>query len=320
MSTSITYFHDGTSRMADTDELADITGKGPGFVWIDITGPEPDDLTLMQDVLRFHPLTIEDTRNQRQRPKIEEYDGYLFIILNPVERTEQGIGFRELDVFLGHGYVATVHRDEEPVLAEAAAYLQRHGAASHTEGYLAYLLMDTVVDSYFPVLDAEMEAIDEMEDSLISGPVTLELETLFQSKRSLLAMQRVVSSQRDMFQLISHREMVYLPGDTLEYYLRDVQDHVLRINDQVNMAREMVASVIELYLTATSNELNRVVSRLTVFTIIVGVLGAFVGFYGMNFESTWPPHDAAWGVPVAVVMMAAISVGLLVWLRKLRWW
>ena len=307
-------------RAVEPGEASTLLQTGTGLLWVDVTGPETVDVELMAKGFGFHPLAIEDTRNQRQRPKIEEYDDHLFIILNPVSRDDEGIAFRELDLFLGDRYVVTVHQDGEPVVAEVLARLQRNNHTPPTAGFLAYLLMDTTVDGYFPVLDDAIEAIDAMEDSLVTGPVRLQLEDVFRTKRSLLDMQRVVASQRDMFTLITRHEMQYLPGEQMEYYLRDVLDHVLRINDQVGMAREMVASVVELYLTATSNQLNRVVNRLTVFTIMIGVMAVVTGFYGMNFEQTWPPHDAEWGIPASIAIMALVSVALLWLMRRLRWW
>lgn len=320
MSSSILLFDEAGSRTVEPAEaLASLTA-GRGLLWVDVSGPEAADVELMAQGFGFHPLAIEDTRNQRQRPKIEEYDDHLFIILNPVSRDGDDIMFRELDLFLGDRYVVTVHQDGEPVVAEVQARLRRQNHGAPTAGFLAYLLMDTTVDGYFPVLDDAIEAIDAMEDSLVTGPVRLQLEDVFRTKRSLLDMQRVVASQRDMFTLITRHEMRYLPGEQMDYYLRDVLDHVLRINDQVGMAREMVASVIELYLTATSNQLNRVVNRLTVFTVIIGVMAVVTGFYGMNFEQTWPPHDAEWGIPASIAIMGLAAAALLWLMRRMRWW
>jgi magnesium transporter len=289
------------------------------FAWVDITGPDDDEAALMRDLFHFHPLAIEDTRNQHQRPKVEEYPKHLFLILNPGELVDCEVRFRELDVFVASHLLVTVHPADEPAVAEAERRASRLFPDSPTAAHVLYALLDTVVDGYFPMLDQLGDEIDELEDLVLEKPSHETLERLFRLKRQLVVLRKVVAPQRDAMTLINRRDLPYLETEQLSYYLRDVQDHLLRIADMADTFRDLLSSGIDLYMSATSNRLNRVVNRLTVVTIVVGVLAVITGFYGMNFEHTWPPFGAAWGVPFAIATMAAavaIAVGVVRRLSK----
>lgn len=287
--------------------------------WIDITGPDDAEAQLMRDQLHLHPLAIEDTRNQRQRPKVEEYPEHLFFILNPVQLVDDEADFRELDVFLTEHLVITIHPEAEPVLAEVEQRLSRGRTRTITPGYVVYALLDTAVDGYFPVLDSVADEIEELEDLVLERPNAGALNRLFALKRQLVMLRKVVAPQRDVMSLLGRHDLPFLDEEHLGLLLRDVHDHLLRISDMVETYRDLLSSGIDLYMSAVSNRLNRVVNRLTVATVIIGALAVITGFYGMNFEHTWPPFRAAWGVP-AVLAMMAVAVGALVALvRRLRW-
>lgn len=285
--------------------------------WLDITGPDDVHAEMMRDLLRLHPLAIEDTRNQRQRPKVEEYPDHLFLILNPVETSNGEIDFRELDVFLTDHLVITVHPEDEPVLADATARLRRFKSSQLGPGHVVYSLIDTVVDGYFPVLDEAADQIEQLEDLVLQEPDEDSLNRLFALKRRLVLLRKVVAPQRDVMTLLSRREMPFLDQERLGLHLRDVLDHLLRIADMVDTYRDLLSSGIDLYMSAVSNRLNRVVNRLTVVTVVVGVLAVITGFYGMNFEHTWPPFPARWGVPLTIGLMATAVGVVLVLLRRL---
>ncbi len=284
-------------------------------LWVDITGPSEEDVRVMREVFRFHPLAIEDTRNQRQRPKAEDYGDHLFLILNPVSWDGEGVVFRELDVFVGKGSVVTVHPGAEPTVEEV-----RHRIDAHADpGRIVHALLDTVVNGYFPVLDTLGEAVDELEDLVVTAPQTEVLGQLFRLKRTLLEMRRVVGPQRDMMNVLTRHDLPYLDAEALRYHFRDVYDHLLRISDMLDTYRDLLTSTIDLYMSAVSNRLNQVVNRLTVFTVLIGVVAVITGFYGMNFEHTWPPFGAPWGVPFTLGVMVLV-VGALLWAFRRAGW
>jgi len=319
-SMNITIYSAQGIREAAPADLPELLASQTDTLWVDMTGPDEDDLTVMRDVFHFHPLAIEDTTNQQQRPKIEEYADHLFLILNPIACYGSEIEFRELDVFVGSNFVVSVHREEEPVVAEARRRVPPAGnGPSMSPSYLLYTLMDATIDAYFPVVDALGDLIEDIENEVLTEPRQAALARLFHSKRTMIELWRVVWPQREVLNVLIHHKLPYIEQETLQYYLRDISDHLLWLADMVNTFRDSLMSVTDLYMSAVSNQLNRVVNRLTVFALAVGALTVVGGFYGMNFTQTWPPFDAPWGVPLVLGMMAVTTGGLLLLLRRLEW-
>jgi magnesium transporter len=302
----------------DPATLAELVAKGTP-AWVDITGPDDEEALLMKDVLHFHPLAIEDTRNQRQRPKIEEYPAHLFLILNPGLMDGEHADFRELDVFVSKGLVTTVHPATEPVLEEVERRLTRAAPGHLTPGYILYTLLDTVVDTYFPLLENVSDEIEELEDLVLEHPDQETLNRLFRLKKNLVILRKVVAPQRDAMGLLTRRDTPFVDLERLAYHLRDVHDHLLRLTDMLDTFRDLLSSGIDLYMSSVSNRLNRVVNRLTVVTVVVGVLAVVTGFYGMNFEHNWPPFSSPWGVPFAIAVMVTAATAVVIRLRRLRW-
>lgn len=316
----VTLFTPEGTQDVDPAKLPELLAEGKAPLWVDMTGPTPDDIHAMREVFRFHPLAIEDTLNQRQRPKIEEYSGYFFMIFNPVTYSRREFDLRELDVFVGPGYVVTVHEGPEPAVDLARRRLaEGQNALARSPGYLAYVLMDTVIDDYFPVLDALGEAIEQLEDEVMANPRRELLAELFDIKHMLLEMWRVLWPQRDVFNQVAHHSLPQADQEALQHYLRDVTDHLLWIADMVSTFRDTLSSIMDLYMSAISNRLNQVVNRLTVFALIIGVMTVIGGFYGMNFAQTWPPFNASWGVPLVTGLMVILSGTLLLFFRKKGW-
>ena len=314
---ALTWSADGPQQVA-ADRLPALLADHT-FVWVDITGPDDAEAALLRDLFRFHPLAIEDTRNQHQRPKVEEYADHLFLILNPGELRDDACTFRELDVFVGTSFVVTVHPRAEPLLDEAARRLSRLPPDHVDAALLLYELLDATVDGYFPMLDELGDAIDQLEDLVLERPDHGSLERLFQLKRQLVLLRKVIAPQRDTLGVLYRRDLPFLDFSKLGYHLRDVHDHLLRIADTVDTYRDLLSSGIDLYMSSVSNRLNRVVNRLTVVTVVVGVLAVITGFYGMNFTHTWPPFDTRWGVPWAIGLMAVSATAVVGILRRIGW-
>lgn len=312
----ITVFSEKEVREVKIAELGDLLQARESVIWVDMTGPSEEDVRLMRDVFKFHPLAIEDTLNHKQRPKAEEYSDHVFIILNPV--TDDGLisNFRELDIFIGWNYIVSVHAEKEPVVDEAFRRIDPARIPfSITATYLLYVLMDTVVDEYFPVLDRIEEELGRLNNELLAKPNKNLLNRLFQLKNTLSLFWRVLWPQRDVLNVLMNHNLAFIDKNT-RYYLRDVADHLQRIGDEVHFFNEMVAGMVSLYSSSVSNQLNQVVNRLTIFTITIGLLSVIVGFYGMNFETTWPPFKAPWGILFALGLMIAVVVGSLIVFRK----
>ncbi len=317
----ITFFDPQGHHEIDTPDWQTLLASETGTLWVDMTGPTDADVQVMSEVFQFHPLAVEDTRNHEQRPKIEEYTGCLFIILNPGNSGPEGPEFHELDVFVGHNYVVTVHADGAQVIDQTRRRLSQAGPVpAMSPSYLLYVLMDAAVDSYFPLLDNVAEEIEQLEDEVLIEPRQEMLARLFRLKRALIEMWRVVWPQRDILNNLIHHNPLFMDREALHYYLRDVADHLMWIADMVNTFRDTLTGIMDLYMSAVSNRLNVVVNRLTVLTLIIGAMTVIGGFYGMNFVQTWPPFGQAWGVPFVLGLMVVVTGALLVLFRRLGWY
>lgn len=287
-------------------------------IWVDILRPNPADLKLLSDVFQFHPLAIEDTVNMRQRPKVEDYGNTLFTIINPVHFDGKESIFTELDAFLGPTYIVTVHSGLEDVVEHVATTCTRRTAFGERlyPALILYLLVDVTVDGYFPVIDAISDELDSLSDQLVLEPNPANLQRVFELRKTLLEFMRVVGQQRDMFTLVLRDHQPFVTDLTLRYYMRDVFDHVLRLNDLIMQTREEASNAVELYFSSQSNKLNVFVQKLTLITIGIGVLTVIGGFYGMNFTHTIPAFDNAWGVVLVLGMMLAVAAGTFYAVRR----
>ncbi len=307
-------------RTVETGELSAALSEPIGTLWVDITGPDEADVSVMREVFGLHPLAIEDTRNQRQRPKLEEYADYLFLILNSARQRGRDADLAELDVFVGRNFILTVHPADEPVIAEARTRLERLGRSpALTPGFVLYTLLDATVDTFFPLLDMLEEEIETLGNLVLARPRQQTLHRLFQLKNSLIDLWRAIWPQREVLNGLMHHTVRWVDQAAIGPYLRDVSDHLLWIADMLTTFRDTLTSVIDLYMSAVSNRLNTVVNRLTIITVLIGLLTVISGFYGMNFAHTWPPFSAEWGVPAVLALMVSLIVGLLALFRRLGW-
>jgi magnesium transporter len=294
-------------------------GSDQYIVWIDMTGPNVEDTRIMREVFRFHPLAIEQVLDHKQRPKVEEYNDHLFTIMNSAHVDNHDVYFRELDIFVKHNVVVTVHRFPEPAIDTTRRRVNETCELKGiTVGYLLYSLIQVIVDSYFPVLDQLEQQLDHLEDEVINKPTQDKLSRLFQLKRTVAEIWRISAQQRDMFSVLMRDESPYVNQTTLRYYLRDVYDHLLRIYDNASAIRDNVSNAVDLFFSAQSQQLNQYVNRLTLITISTGILAVVTGFYGMNFERTWPDFSEPWGVPFVVLLIALVLIGLFLILRRQR--
>ncbi|MBI3997841.1 MAG: magnesium transporter CorA family protein, partial [Armatimonadetes bacterium] len=241
----------GSDVIADPPEpLEALKGRDGQVLWVDVPRPVQETMAQLSQIFGLHPLAVEDALKRRQRPKAEEYDHVLFITIHAA-RSRSGHGHRvvldEIDLFFGQGYLITVHAGEGPVLEEARRRLvQAPPDLRIADGYLLYIILDTVVDSYFPVLDALDEYVEKLEDTLFKKPTSRTLDRLFEAKRALLHLRRVAAPTRDMMTLLLRHE-TRLIAAPLRAYFRDVYDHLLRITEQIDTHRDLLAGALDIY-------------------------------------------------------------------------
>jgi len=267
----------------------------------------------------FHPLSIEDCRHQHQRPKVEEFPGYYFIVLyeavlNDVGRLQLG----ELGIFLGKNYLVTVH--SEPIRAiETAERLWRSWTdlAERGTGLLAYLLIDAVVDDYLPLLDEVSDRMDSLEDRIFADFQDESLEEIFRIKKELLLLRRAVTPLRDVFNTLLRREQPIFSRETHTYF-QDVFDHLIRVADTIDTLRDMIGSMMDAYLSISGNRMNLVMKRLTSIATILMSVTLVAGIYGMNFDYM-PELKWRYGYVGALLSMLVVGLAIYSHFRRIKW-
>jgi magnesium transporter len=300
-------------RDISTSEIHEYLREPTNLVWLDVQDPGQQELEMLLEQFGFHPLSVEDVIHPDQRPKVDEYKGYLFVVIHAVR--EHGdlhkVELCEIDLFIGRNYLVTVHHGTAPPLTEAFTRWTSGGdMIGEGLGYLVYTVLDSLVDSYFPVLDAIEEHMEDSEMELFTRARSGDVPKLLRLKRSLMQLRRVVSPLREVFNAFLRREQSLFSPQT-RIYLHDVYDHVLRILDALEMEREMLSGAVEANLTVLSNRLNATMKTLTVITVVVALMGAVFGAWGMNFSDI-PLADQPHGFWVVFLGTMAV-VALAIW-------
>jgi magnesium transporter len=295
--------------------------KRDQFFWLDLAAPTQDDLARLGEVFGFHPLALEDSEQFGQRPKLDNYGDYVFLVFYGAWQhgPDDTAPLREVHLFISGHYLVTIHREPLPPLDQQREQLA--GRALHSEQFLLYRVLDALVDSFFPLLSDMDDEIDELEAAVLADPDEHQLERLFALKRELVAMRKVVTPQRDLF-VRSVDEISALPGFQLDErdYFRDVYDHLIRISDLIDSYRDLLSGATDLYLSTISNRQNDVMKQLTVIATIFLPLAFITGFFGQNFASMVRTIDRPWAFWVlGVGSMLATVLGLLVYFRRKRW-
>jgi magnesium transporter len=253
--------------------------KADRLLWLDLQGTDDEVLTLLHEVFKIHPLAVEDVREFHQRPKIEDYDDFVSIVVYGARSL--GEPLTEVHCFYAERFLVSVHRDEVPAVADACHTLGR----LHTDRRLValYRLLDALVDTMFPYLAAMDERIDELQDQIFVDPKESQLTGLFELKRELVTMRKMVTPQRDMVSTMM-AQVVRIPGMTAESerYVRDLYDHLIRISDMVDSYRDLLSGSLDAYMSMVSNRLNDVMKQLTIIATVFLPLSFLTGFFGQN--------------------------------------
>ncbi len=271
---------DGTDLAAITQCFSDAHKEG---LWLDIEKPDADDYKLLEETFKAHPLVIEDIRNQNQRPKIDEYPEYNFVVIFQAVWQGDDVSFLEHHLFVGPYYLITIHDEPAPALTELQERISKSPALTKGQpAFLTYLVIDALVDATFPVLERVDETVDKMEDEIIEKASPGSLDRIYHLKHSVTELRRYLGAQRDVFQrLITHG--IHLQQQDMTLYYRDVYDHIVRQYETVDSLRDLLSSAMDVYLSTVSNRLNQTTKALTVIASLFLPLSFLSGFYGMNF-------------------------------------
>ena len=293
----------------------------PGVSWINVDGIHDVELIKrVGDCYGLHPLVLEDIVNTNQRPKIEDYGDYIFIVARMINlHKDQSIETEQISLILGPGYVLSFQEGIDGDAFEPVRERIRSGVRIRTMGadYLTYALIDTIVDRYFTVLEGMGELVEELEDELAAGPSQLVLRRIIAFKREIVFLRKGVWPLREVTSALERGESDLIAEET-RIFFRDIYDHTIQVIDGVETFRDLLSGMLDLYLSSISNRTNEVMKFLTVVGTIFLPLTFLVGVYGMNFRYM-PELEWHSGYYMLWVFMIMISAGMIVYFKKKRW-
>jgi len=303
--------------------LRQILDQGEGELWVDLDSSDVHQHTLLEKVFQFHPLAIEDTLSPGSRVKLEEYDGYIFVVVSGI-RFDRGtadpydLETFNLYFFLGRNFLVTVHAVESPSCDSTRDRLMRNpDLLGRGAEMTMHAIIDQAVDAYFPMVEQLNDHVDRLEERLFDAFNESLIHEIFKAKRSALAFRRHVGPLREVLNVLTNRPSVYLRPETQLYY-RDIYDHTIRIMESVDTTRDLLGGVLETYLSQTSNRMNRVMKQLSIVATLALPLIVVGGIYGMNFTQMPLTHHPL-GFYVALGSMLAVTAVMLLWLRSNKW-
>ncbi|MBI2756363.1 MAG: magnesium/cobalt transporter CorA [Chloroflexi bacterium] len=318
-------------------DLADVEARTRAafdFLWLDVVEPTAADLALLARLFGLHQLALEDVARQHQRPKIDEYSDHYFLVLYDVATRPTGVTISrgpttiELQMFWGRDFFVTLRAEPCPIVDDIVSRLQQgnlrpvlaNASASHrlVVADLAYLLIDAVVDGYFPFLDVMAERSEEIEEQMFATQVPRSmLEDIFSMKKQLIQARKVVAPSRDVLNVLLRHDLGLFDSEYVPYF-QDVYDHTVRVIDSLDTYRDLSSSAIDIYLSLVSNNVNQTVKRMTALTAIFMVQALIAGIYGMNFENM-PELRWTYGYPWALGLMASIGLTMVLVFRRMKW-
>lgn len=306
---------------ARMDDVARCTGS-PGVTWVNVNGIHDVDLIgALGERFKLHPLTLEDIVNTTQRPKAEEFDHYIYIVLRMASYDEvaERIELENISVILGDGWVLSFQERAGDVFDPVRGRIRSgKGRIRRAKAdYLAYALTDAVVDQYFVILERLGERIEELDEAIVSTPEAMHLQEVHRLKRDVLMLRKSVWPLREEISSVEKSES-HLITAAIRPFLRDVYDHTVQMIDMVETLRDILGNMHDTYLSSVNNRMNEVIKVLTIIATIFIPLTFVVGVYGMNFQNM-PELKWAWGYPAVMGFMALVVVAMVIYFKRRRW-
>lgn len=315
-------FEEHRLRECDLDELPALIASGAPL-WIDTWDGGQGLADFFERVLHLHPLAIEDILREPPQPKVEDYGDYLYLVVHGVQRAAPAddsdeVASVELDVVLTRSWVLTHHAVESQAVADVERELRRNPRLlERGPAFIAHALLDHVIDCYVPLIEDYDAQIEEVEAQAIAQPTPAVMQRILRIKRSLQRMRRTAVYQREALLRLARGEFDLLPAAALPFY-RDVYDHFVRVADLADSYRDLLAGVLDAYLSVVSNRMNEVMKALTLVATVMLPLTFIVGVYGMNFEFM-PELHWKYGYLYVWALMLVVAVAMVWWFRRKRW-
>jgi magnesium transporter len=311
----------------ESREVAEIEARAKGLanVWVDVEGLH--DIPTIQAVGKcygLHPLTLEDIVQVVQRPKVESYPDYLFIVLR-LPHFEDGLITEQLAIVLGKGFLITFRERPSDCFKAVRRRLLHSHSRMRGKGvdYLAYALIDASIDNYFPILERYGELIDRLEEEIVERSTDRLVSQIHVLRRAVMELRRAVWPLREVLNILTREGTPYVEPET-RVFLRDCSDHVSQLLDMIEIDREVTATLLDLHLSSLSARMNEIMKVLTIIATIFIPLGFFAGLYGMNFDAAVSPYNMPelhwyYGYPFALLVMASIAFGMLAYFYRKGW-
>jgi len=320
MMTVLVYRNGVTQRVPTVDPAWLAPGATENF-WVDIEGPGEADRRLLSDVMHFHELSVEDALAETHHPKIEAYDGYLYVILHGIQAHVEPRGFvtADIDFFIGRNYLVTIRHVPSRSIAEQQDVCARHEQVlAQGPASLFHRIVDRMVDHYRPEIDALEDRLEAIEHQVFERPKSNPLKAIMSIKRDIATMRRVTLPQRDAVGRLARREFTEFP-DALAYRFRDVYDHLVQIVDEAVFFQDRVTGLLDAYLSAQSNRLNQVMKVLTVIATIFMPPTVLASMYGMNVDLPHFPGGNAVQFWWILGLIVAMSSGMVWVFKRMEW-
>lgn len=323
---SVLDYDEATCQEAVLSELEQclVYRDRDSVTWLDIEGVhDARVLEKIGECFGLHPLVVEDILNTDQRPKMEDYGDYIYIVMRMLsDGGEQALfGSEQVSLILGANFVLSIQEGAEGDVFEPVRSRIRSGKGQARKlgaDYLAYSLIDAVVDNYFIILEKTGEYLEALEEDLINEPRRDTLPHIHRLKREMIYLRKSVWPLREVLSGMQRRDSPLIRAGTA-YYLRDVYDHTIQVIDNVETFRDMLSGMLDIYLSSVSNRTNEVMKVLTVIATLFIPLTWIAGVYGMNFKQM-PELAWEWGYPAVWGVMATVTIGMLAYFKKKKWW
>lgn len=312
-------------RPPDVGESGQATDRNSteSFLWLDLDGPigHPPELWKLFDL---HSLVIEDIENINHRPKVDIYEKYIYIVLKMIQYQSNVVETEQLNIVVGDHFVLTIQGDRAgDCLGDLRQKMQQKEMVLPGPDFLAYRLIDAVIDSYFPVLESIGEDLEELEDDILLNPSPILVSNVHDIKRSLLVIRRALWPARDLLNSLLRENPPFISAQS-HVFLRDCYDHTVQLVDLVENFRDLGSGLMDVYLSSVSNKMNDIMRVLTVITTIFVPLTFLAGVYGMNFNPDKSPYNmpelnSRYGYPITLLFMLAIALAELAYFYRQGW-